>query len=245
MPAYNSADYIADAVESVLAQTYANWTLYISDDGSDDDTLQIANQYADKDERIQIVKSLEKSTGAAKTRNRALIKSKGDYIAFLDSDDIWGPEKLEKQIQFMQQHALALSCTKYSTIDEAGNPLGRPREGSDVLTYKDLLAHRGTIGCLTVMYDRNKCGDIQMPDIRKRQDYAMWLSILKQGHVSHRLNEDLASYRIREGSVSRNKLSAALYMWKVYRDVEKLGLLQSAYYFTHYAIYHAWGILKI
>lgn len=244
MPAYDSGAYISKSIESVMSQTHQNWTLLVSDDGSGDDTIEIVKEYIRQDDRIQLIESDQKKTGAARTRNRAIAKVNSDYVAFLDSDDLWTPHKLERQIQFMQEKDIAFSCTQYSVIDEQGNELVFLSEGKDIITYKDLLKHHGKIGCLTVVYDRNKLGDIQMPDIRKRQDYAMWLKILGMGHKCYRLNENLGLYRVRKDSLSRNKFSAACYVWKVYRDVEDLGIFKSAYYFLFYAFFHVRKIIK-
>lgn len=239
MPSFDSAKFIAESIDTVLAQTHEDWTLLIADDGSTDGTITIVQKYGADDKRIQYIPAIERGTGAAKTRNRALAQADGDYVAFLDSDDLWYPQKLEKQIQFMKEKDIGFSFTLFDAMDEDGNPMDKNQRGKDVVSYEDFLANEGKIGCLTAMYDRHKCGDILMPDIRKRQDYAMWLKIMKMGHKAHRMNEPLARYRIRNGgSVSSNKLDGARYMWKVYREVENLGLIKSAYYFIRYMIYH-------
>jgi len=243
MPCYNSEKFIRNSIESVLSQTYSNWELLVSDDGSIDKTIEIIHEYMQQDTRIKLILAEGNNTGAAATRNRALEKAQNDYIAFLDSDDLWHPQKLEKQLKFMVDKDIVFSFTLFDAIDEEGNALTKNQKGKEVVSYKDFLGNKGKIGCLTVMYDRHKCGEILMPNIRKRQDYAMWLKIMKQGFDAYRINESLAVYRVRRGSVSSNKLDGARYMWKVYRKVEGLNLIQSIYYFLRYAIYHITGIL--
>jgi teichuronic acid biosynthesis glycosyltransferase TuaG len=238
MPAYNSEKYIASSIESVLRQSWQDWKLLIVDDGSHDTTLEIIRKYAGGDDRITVF-STEGNLGAAKARNLAIQYATGRFIAFLDSDDLWKARKLEKQIAFMQMHNLAFTFTSYDRIDELGNLINLHYVEKPV-TYHDLLK-TCVIGCLTGMYDTKKLGKVYMPDIRKRQDFGLWLRILKRVDAAYPISESLAQYRVRSGSVSANKLMAAKFTWSIYRDVEKLGLWHSAYYFVQYA---AHGVLN-
>ncbi len=238
MPLYNCEKYIAETINSVLSQTYTNWELLIVDDYSADNSVQIVKEFAEKDARIKLCE-FEQNVGVATARNKAIELSKGRYIAFLDSDDIWLPEKLAKQIAFMEETNTALSYTAYTVIDEQSNEQGKfvpPKS----LTYNDLLK-TNSIGCSTVMYDTNSIGKVYMPNVKKRQDYALWLHILRKTHKSKGLISCLVKYRKYSDSLSSNKLSASKYQWKIYREVEKLSLLKSCYYFVHYAFY---GFIK-
>lgn len=233
MPSYNSAEFVAASIDSLRAQVCQDWELLVSDDGSTDGTLGIVREYARKDCRIHLLTS-GANRGPAHARNAAIKAATGRYIAFLDSDDLWKPEKLERQIAFMQKHDLAFTFSSYDRIDEAGNFINTHHVEKPV-TYHDLLKSC-VIGCLTAVYDTEKLGKVYMPDIRKRQDFGLWLRILKKVERAVPLPESLAQYRVRTGSVSANKLTAAKYTWSIYRDVEKLGLLRSSYYFAHYAV---------
>ncbi len=224
MPLYNCEKYIAETINSVLLQTYTNWELLIVDDCSTDNSVEIVKEFAQKDARIKLYE-FEQNVGVATARNKAIELSKGRYIAFLDSDDIWLPEKLVKQIAFMEETNTALSYTAYT-------PNG--------LTYNDLLK-TCSIGCSTVMYDTNSIGKVYMPNVKKRQDYALWLHILRKTHKSEGLVSCLVKYRKYSDSLSSNKWSASRYQWQIYREVEKLSWLKSCYYFVHYAFY---GFIK-
>jgi len=233
--AFNSAPFIEDTIRSVRAQTYRNWEMIVVDDCSEDNTHQIIEQWARKDDRICLIK-FSKNRGTATSRNAAIKAAKGRYIAFLDSDDIWLPDKLSLQIKFMQEHKCALSYTAYRKIDKDGNPKSNTIKIPEIVTYKKLLSSN-FIACLTAMYDSKILGKVYMPDILKRQDYCLWLKILRMGHNACGLNECLALYRIRTNSVSSNKLKAALYQWKVYREIEKLPFHKAASCFMKYAYF--------
>ncbi|MBS9767326.1 MAG: glycosyltransferase family 2 protein [Flavobacteriaceae bacterium] len=238
MPLYNCEKYIAETINSVLLQTYTNWELLIVDDCSADNSVEIVKKFAEKDTRIKLYEFTNNS-GTSNARNKAIKMSKGRYIAFLDSDDIWLPEKLAKQIAFMEETNTALSYTAYTVIDEKSNEKGKfipPKS----LTYSDLLK-TCSIGCSTVMYDTNSIGKVYMPNVKKRQDYALWLQILRKTHECKGLDSCLVKYRKYSDSLSSNKLSAAKYQWQIYREVEKLSFLKSCYCFVHYAFY---GFIK-
>lgn len=233
-PAYNSDRFIRQTMDSVLAQTYENWEMIIVDDHSTDKTVEYVKDYQKRDPRIKLFQ-LNKNSGSAVARNTAMRNAKGRYIAFLDSDDMWYPEKLEKQIRFMQEKDIAFSFTKYRLMEEDGTVKEVESKAPDSVGYDDLMKHC-VIGCLTVMLDREKTGDQEMVNIRTRQDYAYWLAITKRGIRAYGLPEVLAKYRIVENSISRNKIKAAQRQWYVYREIEKQNLIKSLWYFANYAI---------
>jgi teichuronic acid biosynthesis glycosyltransferase TuaG len=233
-PSFKSEQFVSKTIESVLCQTYENWEMIIVDDCSPDNSNIIIEDYCKKDCRIKLIK-LEKNSGPAIARNRAIEEAKGRYIAFLDADDLWKPEKLEKQINFMKENNLAFTYSSYELIDENDNFLGKYIT-KDLITYKELLK-TNVIGCLTAIYDIEKLDKVFMPNILKRQDYGLWLKILKQINSTKGILEPLAIYRIRKNSVSSNKLKAAQYQWKIYREVEKLNFFKSLYYFSWYIYY--------
>ncbi len=237
-PSYKSEKFISDTIETVLNQTYQNWEMIIVDDKSPDNSNKIIEQYVKKDSRIKLIK-LEKNSGPAMARNKAIEKAQGRYIAFLDADDLWKSEKLEKQIKFMQENELVFTYSSYDLIDEDGKGLGTFITKEEI-SYKEMLK-TCSVGCLTAIYDTQKLGKVYMPLILKRQDYGLWLKILKEIKMTQGILEPLATYRILENSVSSNKFKAAQYQWKIYREVEKLDIFFSMYYFIHYAIN---GIIK-
>lgn len=232
-PSYNAEKYLSETIDSVLSQSYKNWEMIIVDDVSFDKTVSIIEDYVQRDNRIKLIK-LKENGGAAVARNTAIEAAKGRYIAFLDSDDKWLSDKLERQIGFMQEHDVALSYSAYQKIDENGNAVGQVGV-PDKVSYNDLLKVC-SIGCLTVMYDVEKLGKVYMPLIRKRQDLGLWLRILKIIPYAYASPGILAQYRVRSDSISANKWSAAHYTWKLYREVEKLGFIKAIYYFSHYAV---------
>lgn len=232
-PSYNAEKYLSHTLDSILGQTFKNWELLVVDDCSPDNANKLIESYALKDSRIKLIKLTENS-GAAVARNKAIELALGRYIAFLDSDDRWLPEKLEKQLSFMQNNDVAFSYTAYEKLDEKGDPAGTVGV-PDRVGYTDLLKVC-SIGCLTAMYDTKALGKAYMPLIRKRQDLGLWLRLLKQTPYAYGMNEVLAQYQLRSDSISANKLSAAQYTWRLYRDVEKLNLAKAIYYFVHYAI---------
>ena len=206
MPSYNTAKYIAESIRSVLAQTYEKWELLIVDDCSTDNTDEIVKPFL-ADERIRYFKN-EINSGAAISRNKALREAKGKWIAFLDSDDLWLPEKLERQISFMTANDYKFSYTDYEKIDEESESLHVLVGGPNNVTKKVMYRYC-YIGCLTVMYDSEFMGTIQIKDIKKNNDYAMWLQLCKKANC-YLLPENLAKYRIRKKSISHDKLSKKL-----------------------------------
>lgn len=201
MPSWNTADYIAESIESVINQTYQNWELIIVDDCSTDTTDEIVNHF--KDDRIRYFKNSINS-GAAITRNKALQHSRGEWIAFLDSDDLWHPEKLEKQIHFMEKNGYSFSYHNFEKIDEDSQYLGVTVTGPSLVTKK-MMYHYGYPGCLTFMYNAKVMGLVQIDDIKKNNDYAILLKLCKKVDCNL-LDENLAYYRIRKKSISHDKL---------------------------------------
>lgn len=214
-PSYNTANFIGETIESVLNQTYTNWEMIIVDDCSPDNTDEVVSAYL-SDSRIKYIKN-EKNSGAAVSRNRALREAKGKWIAFLDSDDLWTPDKLEKQIAFMKDNGYSFSYTNYSQIDEASVPLGVFVTGPKKIGKAGMFNYCWP-GCLTVMYDAEKIGLIQIKDIKKNNDYAMWLDACKKS-TCYLLDENLGRYRIRSGSISRHGISVLIkWHYKLYHE---------------------------
>ena len=229
-PNYNSEDFIEETLLSIIAQTYKNWELLIVDDCSTDKSMNIIKKYSLLDNRINIF-NLKKNSGAAIARNKAIKESKGNFIAFLDSDDLWLPEKLEKQLVFMITNNYNLTYTSYSII--TNNSL-KPKKNvlcKATLNYQQML-YSNKIGCLTAVYNSNNLGKIYMPEIRKRQDYALWLKILKIEKNAFGLEEILALYRDRSNSISNNKIEMLKWNWFLYRKIEKLSYIKSIFYVT-------------
>lgn len=233
MPVYNSADTLVQAVRSVQAQDHTDWELLVTDDGSTDGSDELLADLAREDERIKPARGPGRS-GAAGARNLAIDRAGGDMIAFLDADDMWLGGKLSRQLSFAEDTSAALTFTSYykMSADYAGAaadfaPNDRVVHARPHVDYATML-QQNWIGCLTAMYDRRRVGTRLMPDLRKRQDYALWLSILRDGGRGYGLDEPLALYRDqRSGSLSSNKLSLVLWNWRLYRDVERLSVPRS------------------
>jgi teichuronic acid biosynthesis glycosyltransferase TuaG len=232
-PSFNSSKYIKETVDSVLSQTYENWELIIVDDGSKDSSANIIQDLTNTDTRIKGF-YFDKNIGAAEARNVAIQQAKGKYIAFLDSNDLWELEKLEKQISFMQTEDIAFSFSTYQPMSEDGSKLYSIIHAPKIVTYSAYLKNT-IIGCLTVVIDREKAGDFEMPNIRSSHDMALWLLIMKRGFDAYGLDENLARYRIVSASNTSSKWRAAKDVWKIYREVEKLSFLYSSWCFLNYA----------
>jgi len=226
-PVHNSEKYLLACINSVIDQTYPYWEHILVDDCSTDNSARIIKGFAEKEDRIRYLK-LSENSGAGVARNRAIEESKGKYIAFLDSDDQWYPEKLKKQIVFMQENRCHFTFTAYDIIDSEGNPTGKTIPSKKRVTYKSAL-YKNPIGCLTVIYSVDYFGKQYMPTIRKRQDYALWLKLLKKGDAFG-LDEVLSSYRTGNQSISSNKFKLIKYEWKIYRELEGLSLGKSIFY---------------
>ena len=236
MPCYNMASYISDSIKSVIAQTYPHWELLIVDDASTDDTVNIIESYSQSETRIRFAIKKQNS-GIADTRNQCIQMAQGRFLAFLDADDIWHPEKLEKQLKFMTEKNVGFTYSTYDWIDEEGNTLNRFINTIGDLDYETYLRNT-IIGCSTVMVDKKIVGDVVVPKFRTSEDTATWLDILKKGLLAYAIDEPLVSYRIRRRSASSNKLKASIDLWKVYRRHEKLPFFKAVQCFSCYA-FHA------
>lgn len=230
MPAYNSERYIKNSIESVRNQTYKRFELIIVNDASTDNTWKIINYYAKMDERIHGI-SLEKNLGVAAARNVALERAAGRYIAFLDSDDLWVENKLEKQIEFLKKGHIGFTYGNYYMFNEKNKVVKAPEK----FTHKKLLKNTG-IACLTVMLDRNIIGDFRMPEIEHAEDTFTWYSILQRGFIAYNINEILGFYRTTNKSMTSNKFKSAINQWKNYRSFLGLSILDSSWYFLNYSI---------
>lgn len=204
-PSYNSEKYIRETVKSVQEQTYTNWEMIIVDDCSKDNSRAVLEELANEEERVKI-HFFQENSGAAVARNAAIRLAKGKYIAFLDSDDKWKPNKLQTQLEFMQKNNYAFTFSGYDLMNENGELLGKSVKIPESIDYHGLLKNT-IIGCLTVILDKEKVGDFQMPNIRARQDLALWLLIMKRGFKAYGLQQSLAIYRSVPGSVSSNKVN--------------------------------------
>ena len=226
MPSYNCGKYIEETIRSVQAQTYQNWEIIFMDDCSKDDTIGIGNTMREKDSRIRYFQN-KVNSGAAVSRNNALREAKGRWIAFLDSDDIWEPTKLEKQILFMEENGYAFSYTGYQEIDSDSNPTGVFISGPKQVSKQGMYNFCWP-GCLTVMYDASKIGLIQIEDIKKNNDYAMWLKVCKKADC-YLLDECLAKYRRgRAGSVSSHGVMTMIgWHYKLWHEAEKISVIAS------------------
>lgn len=225
-PTYNCGRFIADTIRSVLAQTYSHWEMIIVDDCSTDDTTAVVSEFSD--DRIQYHR-LSQNSGAAVARTVAMEKASGTYMAFLDSDDLWMPDKLEKQLKFMSSHGYAFTCTAYDHIAENGAPIGKIIHTKPKTNYNGLLL-TCPVGNSTVMYNVNRMGKFVVPDIRKRNDDALWLQMLKVEKYIYGMDDILMHYRLRTGSISRNKFELIAYHWQLYRKIEKLSVPRSAFH---------------
>jgi teichuronic acid biosynthesis glycosyltransferase TuaG len=235
-PSFNSAKYIEKTVHSVLGQTHENWELIIVDDASTDNSVEIIKQLIIKDNRVKLIQ-FHSNKGAAKARNAAIDNASGEFIAFLDSDDVWHPNKLECQLDFMGNN-IDFSFTAYELIDELDRLLGKQVDADQVgsFNYQDMLKKKATLGCSTVIVRQSGFSDISMPLLRTGQDYALWLKLLKTGKQAHVLNKVMGQYRILPNSISRNKFKKALRQWEIYREVEKLPFFQTTVCFFFYAL---------
>lgn len=232
-PVYNAERFLRETIESVINQSYENWEMILVDDSSKDNSEEIINYYMNVDKRIKYIK-LEKNSGAAFARNTAIKNSIGRYIAFLDSDDIWNKNKLDVQINFMKNNNIGFSFSEYDVMTENGKKINRIIKIPEKINYRGYLKNT-IIGCSTVIIDKKMCGEFEMVNIRKNQDMATWLQLLKKGYSAYGINECLVTYRLVNGSISNNKIKAANSVWKTYREVEKLNLIMSGYYFLGYS----------
>ena len=234
-PSYNTGEFISKTINSVINQTYKNWEMIIVDDCSADNSIEIINNFKKEEPRIILLKN-KQNIGSGPSRNKAIDLAKGEIIAFLDSDDIWFNEKLSLHVKFMEERQSAFSHTSYGFVNENGDRIKSTyRVSKKPISYSDLLK-RTEISCLTAMYDVNKLGKMYMPDLAKKQDYALWLDILKKGVYSDPLDIELAYYRQRKGSATNNKIKLILDHWGFLYNREKISFFKSVYYLL------SWGI---
>lgn len=237
VPVYNVKKYIVETVECVRCQTYDNWELLLIDDCSNDGTAQKLDEYLKRtdDGRIKVT-HLSENIGAAKARNFGVEQASGRYIAYLDADDLWEPQKVERELAFMKEKDAAFAFTGYEFADEGGNGMGRIVHVPETLNYRQALKNT-TIFTTTVMFDTDKIPKalLQMPQV-KSEDTALWWKVLRNGYIAHGLDENLVRYRRIGRSLSSNKLKAIRRIWYLYRKVEGLGLFESAWNFCFWAM---------
>lgn len=218
MPAYNAARTIRASIESVQAQTVADWELIVIDDGSKDDTANILAELAVEDDRIHFLQN-EKNSGASYTRNRAIALAEGEWIAFLDSDDLWKPQKLEKQLALAAKYPDMVICyTASSFINDGGEPYGYIMEAVERMTYKMLL-RKNLLSCSSVMIRASAMKEIKMPNDRMHEDYYVWLTVVRSCGVAYGINEPLLVYRLCANSKSSNRIKSAKMLFNAYRAV--------------------------
>lgn len=238
-PAFNASGFIEETINSVINQSYNNWEMIIVDDFSSDDTYEIANHYAKKDSRINVYRN-EKNMGVAATRNKGLRIARGEFIAFLDSDDIWKKEKLESQLAFMFDNGVAISYSYYCCfVDDISHPIKLIKCPLKATQYS--VVKSNYMGCLTVMVNKNKVGDFYMPNLNHGEDMLTWYGIMSKGFTARCVPEVLAYYRLSKKSLSSNKHKTAKKQWTIYREYLHFPFLKCVYYFTIYSIL---GLLK-
>lgn len=227
IPAFNAGKFLEEALQSVIKQTYSSLEVIIINDGSSDDTEDIVKKFSNVDSRIRYFK-YTKSVGVIKARQKGIELANGRFIAFLDSDDVWLCDKVEKQISFMKQTKAAICCTTYEQISEDGNKINKIIHCKEKCNYSDVLKYC-PIGNSTVLYD-SWLINVKIPNAYKREDYALWLQLTRSGIVIYGLDEVLVKYRVRKGSVSKNKIGLIKWQWNVYRNFEKFSVSKSLYW---------------
>lgn len=241
VPVYNAEKFIREAMDSVRAQTYANWELLLIEDGSSDGSVDVITGYIAKKQetRIRLIRQ-PSNQGAARARNRGLGEAKGRYIAYLDADDLWMPEKLEHELRFMEEKDAAFAFTGYEFADERGVGLGKVVRVPETLVYRQALSNT-TIFTSTVMFDTAKISKelLEMP-VMKSEDTALWWRILRTGYTAYGLDENLVRYRRPGKSLSSNKLEAIRRIWNLYRKAEGMNLVSSMWHFCFWAARAVW-----
>ncbi|WP_031426881.1 glycosyltransferase family 2 protein [Flavimarina sp. Hel_I_48] len=231
-PFFNAEKFLAESIESVLSQTYINWELLLIDDCSTDDSSVIAFSYAQMDARIKIITFTE-NKGAGIARNEGIKNASGNKIAFLDSDDRWKPQKLEVQLAFMERHSATVCYSSYALIKEDGTPLNIKIQALPILGYKKML-RANYIGNLTGIYDVQQLGKTFAPTLRKRQDWALWLDLVEKAGRAHGIQEVLAYYRVRKGSLSSIKWKMLRYNLDIYQKHLGYGFLKSHWFMLRF-----------
>ena len=233
-PCYNAEKHIGLTIESVLSQSYQNWEMFIVDDCSTDRSEEIIRSYCAKDQRIHYYKTDSPTGGPTIPRNIAIEKANGRFIAFLDSDDVWLPTKLERQISCFSDEKTAVVFSNHEKINEQGERKNRLVVAPKAASYKELLKEniiRNSAG----VYDTEKVGKVYLQEV-DYEDFVLWLEILKRGYIAKNTNTLEILYRIRKNSISEDKIRAAKWTWNIYRNVEKLSLMRTLYYFSHYCV---------
>ena len=237
VPVYNVENFIVETMDSVLAQTYHNWELLLVEDCSSDNTVTLIRQYMEKtgDPRIRLIRQ-PSNMGAARARNKGLKEANGRYISYLDADDLWVPEKLEKELAFMKEKDAVFAFTGYEFADETGKGMGKVVHVPEKLTYKQALSNT-TIFTTTVMFDLEKLPreQLEMP-VMKSEDTALWFRVLRSGVTAYGLDENLVKYRRAGKSLSSNKLEAIRRIWNLYRRAEGMNVINSAWHFCFWAL---------
>lgn len=241
-PCYNAVNTVGQTIQSVICQSYPFWEMIIVDDCSSDGSDQVIKSYCEKDARIKYLMTDTPSGSPVLPRNLGIASAEGRFIAFLDSDDLWLPAKLEKQLPLFEDENVAVVFSNYEKINQEGQRSGREITAPASIFYRDLL-NGNVIGCLTAVYDTMKVGKMYFDRIG-HEDYVFWLSVLKKGFVARNANMVLALYRVRSSSLSSNKLKALSWTWHIYRKVEQLSFTESCYYFFRYALYTGLKYLK-
>ena len=234
-PCYNSEKFISETIMSIQKQTFEDWELIITDDCSTDSSVDLINSFASADNRIKLY-CLNANQGPGVARNNSINKSNGRYIAFCDSDDQWKPTKLKKQLEFMKTHKLAFTYASYEIINEDGKLIGKVSSPPN-LRFKDMLRNN-YVGCLTAIYDSNIIGKHLMSEIRKRQDWALWLNIFKKIKQTKGMNEKLAIYRYRSNSISSNKIQMIKHNWIVYNKELNFNKLSSFFLLINFIFFY-------
>ena len=240
-PSYNSEKFISETINSIINQTYTTWELLITDDHSSDNTLGVIESFIRKDDRIRLY-TLKSNQGAGAARNHSIKMAKGRYIAFCDSDDQWKINKLELQLNLMKKNNIVLSYSGYDVIAENGNYI-RTIYPPKIITFKKILSNN-YIGCLTAIYDSKLIGKQYMPLIRKRQDWVLWITILKKIKKTEGINTSLATYRLRSNSISRNKFNLIIHNWNVYHQVLGYNKFKSVLLMLNFIIHYAIKVIK-
>jgi len=233
MPCYNAEDYIVQSINSVIKQSYTLWELIVIDDFSKDSSRSIVQEMSADDDRIKLI-CQDANKGAGAARNAGVSVAKGQYISFLDSDDLWELKKLETQVNFMKNNGVTFTCSDYAVIDENSNLTGEVRKAKSYYDYETLLKH--CPGNSTIMYDAGQLGKFYIPPIRKRNDYLMWLQVIKKSGCLIGISNILSKYRIHSAGISHNKISLIKYHYDVYRNIEKLPFWKTYYLIAYWTV---------